>query len=139
MIITLIPLDEIDNVWRYAAPHILRATDRSHDRYALYDIFKAVKMGQQQLWMVYEEDKDVAAFTTSITPYPGRKILTCQFCGGSKLEEWASEATDILKNFAQDNDCTMIELYGRKGWVKELRKHGWEDEFSAYQLELGDG
>jgi len=138
MIISLIPHDGLDDAWREAAPHIMRATDRSFERYGLYDIFKALKTGHQQLWVVYDDDTVIAAFTTSVTDYPGRRILTCQFCGGAQLTEWSGPATEVLQSYAKQTGCTLVELYGRKGWVRELKKQGWADEFTAFQIEVPD-
>jgi hypothetical protein len=45
------------------------------------------------------------------------------------------EALRVLENWAVDNECTAMEITGRRGWVKKLKLHEWEEEFVVVKKE----
>jgi len=45
------------------------------------------------------------------------------------------EALRTLENWAVDNNCTGMEITGRRGWVKKLKLHKWEEEFVVVKKE----
>jgi hypothetical protein len=106
-----------------------KATDRSGGRYNLGDVYDKIVNEIAQLWVAMEENEIVAAFMTEITVYGQKKMLTVHFAGGSKMIEWLPEMDSIFRRWALDNDCSGVELTGRKGWVKALEGLGWKPSF----------
>ena len=47
--------------------------------------------------------------------------------------------TKWLSSFAKDCGCSHLEGYGRKAWIKVLKKYNWEPEYIAYRMEIDNG
>lgn len=91
----------------------------------LYDVYVSLQQSKMQLWIAFNDDKEIVGCQiTSITDYPSRRVLTSLFTGGKILREWRDEMMSLLLRWAEDNECTGIEGYGRKGWIKMLEPYG---------------
>ena len=40
----------------------------------------------------------------------------------------------LLRKFAKDNGCTIIESYGRPGWERIFKDDGFQQRFMFYEL-----
>ena len=40
---------------------------------------------------------------------------------GSNLDNWLDQIQQVIERFAKKNNCTQVEVAGRKGWVKKLK------------------
>mgnify|MGYP001245032423 FL=1 len=83
-----------------------------------------------------DKDEPVAAITTSIISYPGRKAMAMDWIGGSRMKEWLPEVQKTIEQFAKENKCSHLEGYGRKAWGRWLNKYGWEPDYIAYRMEI---
>jgi len=45
-----------------------------------------------------------------------------------------NEMLQLLQQFARDNQCAVIESYGRPGWGKVFEKDGYKARFIYYEL-----
>jgi hypothetical protein len=43
------------------------------------------------------------------------------------MDGWEALVSDAMDRFAKENDCSGIELWGRKGWLRRLAKYGYEE------------
>lgn len=89
--------------------------------------------------MVMDGEEAVAAVTTRIISYPGRKAMAMDWVGGSRMGEWLPMALETLEEYSKKNGCDHLEGYGRKAWGRWLEKYGWEPEYIAYRMELNHG
>ena len=58
---------------------------------------------------------------------------------GKRMMEWLPIAMEKLSSFAKDCECSHLEGYGRKAWMKILKKYNWEPEYIAYRMEINNG
>ena len=86
-----------------------------------------------------ENKKVIAAITTRIIEYPGKRGMAMDWIGGTRMLEWLPMAQRTLQKFAKENNCTHLEGYGRKAWSKVLKKYNWQPEYIAYRMELNNG
>jgi hypothetical protein len=68
-----------------------------------------------------QECLEVVAFT-QITYYPASKILQCYMMIGQKVDKHLESLASAMEFLARENDCHWIEIIGRKGWSRKLRK-----------------
>ena len=138
MIVSLVPVEYIDREWDHVANLISKAVQRSGGRWDIGSVYEEVKAGYQQLFIVYDEDKQEtkAAWTSKFLDYPGAKSLQTIFIGGSGYDEWFDEVNDFIKRWASENDCKFVEFIGRKGWERKLKKIGWTSEYYSYRMEI---
>ena len=92
------------------------------------------KPDSQQLWIAFDSDGFYGAVVTELWQYPQIKTLIMHFTGGRKLLKWKQPMLEILQKFARDNDCEIIESYGRPGWEKVFKQDGYKKQFVFYEL-----
>ena len=137
MQVSLVPTEYIELVWPNIQGYMVGAADFTFGRFMAEDIKNDLltKQGQQQLWIAFENKDDYyGAVVTEINQYPRMRALVMHFTGGVKLPKWKKPMLEILQKFARENECDVIESYGRPGWGKVFKKDGYEQKFIFYEL-----
>ena len=139
MIITAVPIEGVDIVWSKAKDVLTKSVETSKGKFKAEDIRKELKEGGLVLWLVLEDSDVVAAITSRVIEYPGRRAMALDWVGGSKMNQWLPLVLNTLQKYAKDCGCMHLEGYGRKAWGRILKKYGWNPEYIAYRMELGNG
>ena len=79
------PRDALDTAWPDARALLEDAVKTQRHSYHITDVYEGVISGMYELWLVLEEDKPVAAFTTRIVRMPNCKTLSMDWVGGDKM------------------------------------------------------
>ena len=156
---SMVPPNLLGHAWKKSEHLIGKLKRVSHGRFEGHDILHEMYSGKQQMWCIWEGDKEdfpiIGVVITEVLQYPQKKLLCIQYCTGARLNEWKSDILDLLDRWAKECECDGLELTGRKGWVRELKPDGWNEEyviltkyfdgpethiaFDRPQLELVDG
>ena len=129
-----VPIEDVGKVWDKCKPYLSQATDRSGGRETILTLYSKIKAGTSTLWIMMVDNKIIASATTEVTQYQN---LNVSFLGGSDMNVWLPEFINQLKIYAKHNHCSKIELFGRKGWLRELKPFGFKQEpYIAMSLEL---
>ena len=102
----------------------------SHGRFEKIDLVNDILTNRASLWTVVDEEdnnKVYGIIFTELSNYPRKKMLSISFASGDNLESWIEESLEVLENWAVDNDCVAMEITGRRGWVKKLQSHNWQE------------
>ena len=119
-----------------------KAIETSEGKYHIDDIYEDLTKGYYNLWLVIDNKRDekvIAAITTRIIEYPNRKAMAMDWVGGRRMAEWLPIVMNRLISFANDCGCSHLEGYGRKAWMKILKKYNWKPEYIAYRMEIDNG
>ena len=134
MIVTAILPVDYNAVWNDIEGYMEGAAKYTHGRYKVEDIKKELYRNRnQQLWIAYD-DKIYGAVITEIIVYPQMKTLIMHFTGGVELPKWKDDMLALLRRFAKDHDCKVIESYGRTGWKRIFKNDGFQSKFMFYEL-----
>jgi hypothetical protein len=136
---TAVPPDAVHVVWRDVAPMLERAIERSGGYYNTAVVLDGVYRGALALWVVLDDAVPIAVLTTRIDKMPNATVLVMDWIGGSRMNEWLPLAQKTFEQYGRDNGCTQLHGFGRKGWDRVLRKHGWKPDHIVYKMELTDG
>ena len=142
MICTAVPREAIDIVWPDVINMLNKAVETSKGKYHINDIYEDITKGFYNLWLIIDdkgEDKVVAALTTRLIKYPNRSAMAMDWVGGKRMAEWLPIAMEKLSSFAKDCGCSHLEGYGRKAWIKVLKRYNWKPEYIAYRMEIDNG
>ena len=139
MMMSAVPKEAVSAVWADVARVMNKSVDTSNGKYHIDDLFHGIQSDLYVLWVIMEEEKVIAAITTRIIEYPGKRAMAMDWIGGSKMGKWLPIAQETLEKFAKDNNCTHLEGYGRKAWGRWLGKYGWNPEYIAYRMEISNG
>lgn len=137
MILTPVKTEMLDDLWLVVEGWLRRAVKVAKGTWQVEDIKKSIEDGHVVLWMVLEEDTltPVACFTTRIAQMPRARGLAIDWVGGRRMSEWLPDLSNLLDNYARDNDCSYIEGMGRKGWSRALTMFGYKTEM-VFRKEL---
>lgn len=94
------------------------------------DIVDGVHSSRMQLWA-----NDNAAAITEIIKFP-RKVALNVFLAGGEMEG-VLEMMDSAKVWGAQQGCDIITMSGRRGWLRVLDKHGWQEAFATMTCDLG--
>lgn len=134
MIISAVLPHDIENVWHLIHDYMDGAAKYTHGRFKVEDIKQQLLSNpRQQLWIAYD-DKIYGAVITEVLTYPQMKTLIMHFTGGVELPKWKDEMLSVLRRFARDHQCKVIESYGRTGWKRVFKNDGFNSKFMFYEL-----
>ncbi len=137
MNVSLVPANCVDDIWDKVKQYLLPAVKVTGGRYMLYDVYSGLKSGSMHLWIAFDDEKEILGCeVTTITDYPSRRVLTSLFTGGRKIQLWKHEMMGVLVRWAEDNQCTAIEGYGRKGWVRMLDSYGVKQSLILFEKDI---
>ena len=101
------------------------------DRNATQIILDSISNPQiYQIWGVYSDSNRVALGSTRVVKYAGFRALHIITLAGEtdgNLSEWAA----IFEEEMKEQPIDMLELTGRKGFVKQLEKAGWTERYTT--------
>ena len=82
-----------------------------------------------------EQQKIYGHVITEVKEYPRCKMLVIQYCAGEEnhMQYCEDKMYELLDKFAKDTGCVGIELIGRPGWGKHVKKRGYEVQSVMYQ------
>lgn len=137
MNVSLVPADHVDAVWDSVKGFLIPAVRVTGGRYMLFDVYAATKSGDMQLWIAFDDERDILGCeVTRVTDYPSRRVLTSLFTGGRNIRLWKDPMMGVLVRWAEDNQCTAIEGYGRKGWSKMLDSYGVKQTLILFEKDI---
>ena len=140
LIITAVPDTMIDLIWDKVEPLIKMVETKAPDDIVANAVKDALRTGKQLLVIIYRESKIIALNVLDVrTLDSGKKVLYIPITAGDEMESWLDNFLMVAKAIAKDYEC--VELRGlaiRRGWLKKLKPHGWEEMFTTIRCELGE-
>jgi len=117
-VVTRVPSEDVEFIWSQIKPLLEKALDET---YTIDDIYKGLIEDRMQLFISWNDEKVESAVVTEIAQYPQSKVLRYFLAGGVNLENWLERIQKVIEKFAKKENCTHLEVAGRKGWVRKLK------------------
>jgi len=117
-VVTRVPSEDVEFIWSQVSSYLAKALDET---YAIEDIYEGLINDRMQLFISWNNDRVESAVVTEIAVYPQSKVLRYFLAGGTNLENWLERIQIVIEKFAKRENCTHIEVAGRKGWVRKLK------------------
>lgn len=122
----------IREIWPHVSP-LLRAACCRTGLNAFSDIEADILAGRSLLWVAWNgRAVESAAATILINSEIGR-VCIITVCGGSGMERWLALIGQI-EDYARDEGCARVRIYGRKGWLRVL--DGYQQKYVIMDKEL---
>ena len=136
-VIALVPTAYLNHTWPDIREVTEKAIMRSNGRWSMEALYASILHGHQQLWLAFDEDKNIDGVgTTEIVFYPAKTMIAMQFIAGKNFDSWMWDMLDKFKQFGRDNGCQGIEGTGRPGFWKWLGQDGFDKSYVVYEKEL---
>lgn len=81
-----------------------------------------VLAGKALLWIGWDGWEIVAAVVTQLVETDADKVCTIVACGGFGMRDWLP-LIDRLEQYARDEGCGVMRIFGRKGWARVLKDY----------------
>lgn len=122
----------VHEFWPHVAP-LLKAACVRTELSAFADIEADICSGRSLLWIAWNgQGIDAAAATVLINTEIG-KVCIITVCGGRAMRRWLPLIAEI-ENYARDEGCTRVRIFGRNGWLRVLE--GFEERHIIMDKEL---
>ena len=116
----LTPGQVIDH-WEQLQGFVLQMERRFPDDWNVPHFVAQVEQKLLKAWIAHDEGKTYALVGTELRLKPsGRLFLMVTFAAGKEHEKWTKGGMATLEEYAREQGCSTVEVYGRSGWAKEL-------------------
>ncbi len=88
------------------------------------------------LFVVFKKEILKAAIVVQRVVYPNLNTLCMLFCGGSELLKNMKQIQTFFCDHAKENNCARLEIIGRKGWIKAIKKDKLKLQHTGYFYEM---
>lgn len=119
-----VPVENVRDVLERGAAAMLDTALNDEGRVLFSDVARDLLTGDAVLWLVMRGDVARAALVTREVRYPRCWSLLVQLLAGEGLEDWVHLIADIERS-ARDRGCKYVEVQGRRGWERELKRAGY--------------
>lgn len=89
------------------------------------DLRRHVRNGSYRLWLIYRNDRVVAAMVTEIVRGGNGCGVYVVALGGQGMDSWLEEVVESLDAYSRANECKYVVEMGRPGWSRVLERLGW--------------
>jgi hypothetical protein len=123
----------LEHAWLHAMPWIEKALGEiNHAHAELTHIQEGLRKGFLQLWAIQDKRKNnqpVFFLITELHSTPsGFKTLILRWAAGTDLGEWIDDI-ETLEYICEREGYHKVEIWGRPGWERVLKEHGYKREF----------
>lgn len=136
--VALVPQGFVPHEWPVVHDLLQKAVNRSHGRWSMEALLRALCVGDYHLWIVKDCGDVVAAGVTQFVDYPHIRMLSIHFLGGTGFENWGDELLVTFERFAKDTGCGGVEAVGRFGFWPFFKRHGYDRSYCTYDTVFED-
>ena len=136
MEIKKIDVECVDVFWDKVEHWIESATKQSKGRHTLESTRKLLLSGNMEMFLVLVNKAICAVYVVQKTFYPAKSVLSILFCGGSKVIKNIKKIENFFINYAKQKGCEALEIIGRKGWGRAIKKNNLEFKQTGFFYEV---
>lgn len=130
----MVAQDKIASVMPFAGPWLQKAIDYNSVGYTLPDLYDNLVLGMMQLWATTGSDYR-GFLITKVEPTQKGPVVHLVLAAGYNLSAWLPDL-GIIEKWALDLGAIEIKVWGRMGWLKLLRPHGYKLETQVLHRRL---
>ena len=135
----LVPNDVAHTIWDPIESMVQKIVDKAPDDVSMKELYDNITSGNMLLVLIIDKNEIPVAcnvLDVRITS-TGMRYLMIPITAGTRMKEWLDAFMKLASKIAIERDCK--ELRGmsiRKGWLRALAKHGWEEVHTTIKMKL---
>jgi hypothetical protein len=102
--------------WPQISSFVDAIIERDGGRITTEDVRQNIEDGTYHVWTVLSGRME-AVVLCEIQDYPRKRACIIRGCAGKRAPEWIG-LLEHVEVWAKENQCSIIELCGRRGWQK---------------------
>ena len=140
----LLSPNEILKVWHLIEADIEKALDHGINEITILDMCKQALNNKIFIFITLDREKKIVS-TTTLRFLNYGSVKTCQIItnttNGIPLKQVEHDHR-IFEDFARDNGCSHMQVWGRKGWQRRLKSlssrqdNRYETLYYVYNMEI---
>ena len=127
----LLSSPELAERWGHIKPEIDKALIHGCGDLTSYGLFLQCLGGVAQCW-----EADTGFVMTRFEHMEDKKRLAITTATSSDWFAEGPQALEFLEHFARSSGCTRVICYGRRGWIRLLKKYGYEEPYVTVMKEI---
>ena len=119
--------------WDAVTPLIIKGLERTDGEYSLKDYQDYIESQYWDLWIAVNLDtKEIQGVAvTEVVEHPNFNELLMRMVTGKHFNKFLLKTETQFQEFAKENNCNRLVLYGRKGWLRVLNKINWKEGYTV--------
>ena len=131
-----VDIECVDVFWDKVKNWVYKVVVQSNGRHTLDSTYKLLKQGTMTMFLITDKKKLCAVYVVQRVYYPAKIVLGILFCGGSKVIKEVKKIEKFFLNYAKEQKCDGLEIIGRKGWDKVIKKNNLEFKRTGFFYEV---
>ena len=136
LVFTPVPKHLLGLIWPKVEEYLAKAVDTAKGKLTIDDVRSGIESDLYLLWVVVDGEDIIAAVTTRVINYPTCNGMALDWVGGKRIKEWLSMLNSTMRDHAKNHGCSHLEGYGRPAWTRLIARHGWQEDYVAFRLEV---
>jgi len=105
-------------------------------RAGIQSTYELLKSGSMTMFLIYTQKVLSAVYVVQKVYYPAKTVLGILFCGGSMILKNIKKIEEYFMKYARELNCSNLEIIGRKGWGRAIRKNSLKFKQTGYFYEV---
>ena len=132
--------EQIAAIWPDVMEYVLRGIG-DRNAHTLPRVYKGLESGEYQLWTAQMNGIQAVMITSIQTDNEcnaeGERVKFCLIlsAGGVNMDSWLDTFVSYMEDWAKEQGCTELRIYGRRGWARKL---GYTIEYTKMVKKLMD-
>ena len=131
-----VDIECVDVFWDKVKNWVYKVVVQSNGRHTLDSTYKLLKQGTMTMFLITDKKKLCAVYVVQKVYYPAKIVLGILFCGGSKVIREVKKIEKFFLNYAKEQKCDGLEIIGRTGWDKVIKKNNLEFKRTGFFYEV---
>ncbi len=132
--------EKLDDFWNDITPFLSMALEHEHGGLDLDLIYKYIKEKYFLLVIVYDVEFKkkfiVAVQTIELRKTDDGLLCNLVTTAGVNLDNWQDALSDFIDKIARKENCYAIHTRGRFGWLRQLKRNGYEPLYFIAEKKL---
>lgn len=137
IVVQLLDENAIDRFWPQISAEMDNVPHLWSERFTKDAVHFFMMNKQFQVWGAAIGGTIVTIVVTQIAVFPRCRILETLFAFGNSLDNVLPEIVAKLEYFARCQNCTYVDIIGRKGWAKKLKPYGVREVGIVLRADVG--
>tara|TARA_R110002167_G_scaffold252882_8_gene459258 strand:- start:2946 stop:3359 length:414 start_codon:yes stop_codon:yes gene_type:complete len=104
--------------------------DQASGEFTAAELKACLESGSYRGFFFIDDDVTLGIFICTKTDYAYGGCLSVVGAAGATNNGWA-ELTDIFNYIAKVAGCVRFEIRGRRGFLRALKPHGWDETYTV--------
>lgn len=126
---------DVRELWPKIKDRIETALGRSNSDFTSEHVRKKLDAGKAQLWVIADDEIRAVGVSEFVRLENGRTLCVVSALAGDDLAVW-DHTWEQFEGIARQQGCDGIQIVGRVGWIRYMKRRGFEQPWCVLEKKL---